>query len=291
MEKMNKRRRMFLFFITPVLIVIQFIIGYFIILQILQISKLEDQHSRTEKYLRNQLTSLINAETGQRGFLLTNKPEYLEPYHLGLKQLTDNDTMLQYLNGLDKIDQFKELERLKANKLAIMKQTIALSMAGRKDSAMAIVGTNRGKLTMDSIRANIDVYLEGVFLTIANARAELRSLIILFIVVMIVLLLFQMFFSLYAHFVFTRFSKDILKLVDDLEESNQSLMDFTYMCYHQLKEPLRSISGFIKLIVKRNSATFDNESHDFANQAMKATEQMGTTINTLREKHLKRKEA
>lgn len=291
MEKMGKRRRMFLFFVTPAFIVIQFILGYFIITQILAVSKLEDRHTKTEKYLRNQLTSLINAETGQRGFLLTSNAEYLEPYHLGLQQLNDNDSMLSTLSGLDTTAGFKQLQTLKQSKLAIMKSTIELTIAGHKDSALAIVNTNRGKLTMDSIRANIDSYLIDIFVTIADARSKLRQLIIFFIMVMVVMLLFQLFFSMYAYIVFTRFSNDILQLVDDLESSNKSLLDFTYMCYHQLKEPLRSISGFIKLIVKRNSATFDSESHDFANQAMKATEQMRDTINTLRDEHLKRKGA
>ena len=30
-------------------------------------------------------TTLIDAETGQRGFLLTGEPRYLEPYHQAVK--------------------------------------------------------------------------------------------------------------------------------------------------------------------------------------------------------------
>ena len=45
-----------------------------------------------------------------------------------------------------------------------------------------------------------------------------------------------------------------------LEASNKSLMDFAYVASHDLKEPLRSISGFCTIIHQRYKHIFDEES-------------------------------
>ena len=39
---------------------------------------------------------IVDAESGQRGYLLTNHAEYLEPYHLALKRIDDS---LRFLDG------------------------------------------------------------------------------------------------------------------------------------------------------------------------------------------------
>jgi len=108
------------------------------------------------------LSSLRDAETGQRGYLLTDRESYLEPYNnaradipgqlLELQRLTANNPQQQLLLGT--------VQRFADQKLNEMQQTIDLKRAGNPDAALAVVLTDRGKLMMDRIRDTIGQFLE-----------------------------------------------------------------------------------------------------------------------------------
>ncbi|MEJ0100832.1 MAG: CHASE3 domain-containing protein [Pseudomonadota bacterium] len=95
-----------------------------------------------------------DAETGQRGFLLTGREEYLQPY------VAANAGLLAEVNGLrpllaDNPAQLRRAETLRqlvVDKLAELKETIELQRGGREAEAMAMVGGDRGKGLMDQIR-------------------------------------------------------------------------------------------------------------------------------------------
>jgi CheY-like chemotaxis protein/signal transduction histidine kinase/CHASE3 domain sensor protein len=116
------------------------------------------------------LSSLKDAETGQRGYLLTNSESYLEPYDTAradipgeiqeLRRLTANNPKQQEL--LSQIQHFGD------QKLSEMQETIVLKRAGNQDGALAVVRTDRGKLLMDSIREVIGQFLEQDRITLAS---------------------------------------------------------------------------------------------------------------------------
>ena len=100
------------------------------------------------------LSSVKDAETGQRGYLLTGRESYLEPYNQArngipgqlqeLRRLTAGNARQQTLLG--------ELQRLTDDKLSELAHTVDLKRAGDSASALAYVLTDRGKLTMDRTR-------------------------------------------------------------------------------------------------------------------------------------------
>jgi PAS domain S-box-containing protein len=99
--------------------------------------------------------SLVDAETGQRGFLLTGDSSYLEPYNRALQQFpTDLATLKMLLSergrGSEDVDQ---LTTLADSKLDELRQTIELRRTQGAQAALAMVLTDRGKRTMDSVRA------------------------------------------------------------------------------------------------------------------------------------------
>ena len=104
--------------------------------------------------LTELLSSLQDAETGQRGYLLVGEDSYLKPYREGVSHVNEN---LQKLDGLvsDNPDQAKRLvivRALIADKLSELGETIDLMKSKGLDAAMPIVRTNRGKSEMDDIR-------------------------------------------------------------------------------------------------------------------------------------------
>src|SRR5207245_896635 len=101
------------------------------------------------------LVSLIkDAETGQRGFLLTGEQTYLAPYHDARAQV---DQMMQTVaeesaaNASRRLNMDK-LRRLVDEKLAELDQTISLRKEQGAEAALRVVRTDRGKIVMDEIR-------------------------------------------------------------------------------------------------------------------------------------------
>jgi len=103
------------------------------------------------------LSTYKDAETGQRGYLLTGEAKYLEPYDAATSAIVQRVARLRQMIA----DNPHQLERLAAlqgfsdQKMAELKQTIELRRAGRTKEALAVVDTDRGKQAMDSLRATV----------------------------------------------------------------------------------------------------------------------------------------
>ena len=121
------------------------------------------------------LSTLKDAETGQRGYLLTGDAAYLEPYVAARARL-DHD--LQQLQAAppgtpDRAKHIEMIRSLALAKLAELGLTVGLFQSGQADAALAIVRSNRGKETMDAVRIEVDALQ---FDAVARlARAETRS--------------------------------------------------------------------------------------------------------------------
>ncbi|MGH9142528.1 MAG: response regulator, partial [Vicinamibacterales bacterium] len=105
--------------------------------------------------LESLLSRLTDAETGQRGFLLTGDERYLGAYEDGKLALSGGFKELRDEMAASPAQQrrVEALEQLSAAKLETIEQAIALKRAGDADGALAIVRTDRGKAAMDRFRA------------------------------------------------------------------------------------------------------------------------------------------
>jgi PAS domain S-box-containing protein len=102
----------------------------------------------------NALAALADAETGQRGFLLTGDSRYLEPYDSAVQELPDDLADLgALLRGNPRgMEEFDQLNSLADTKLDELRQTLEARRTQGAKAALAIVLTDQGKRTMDSIR-------------------------------------------------------------------------------------------------------------------------------------------
>ena len=106
-----------------------------------------------------------DAETGQRGYLLTGSDAYLEPYAAARNSLDAKLDELAVLVEADPAQQIAmtRLRRHVADKMAELQETIDVRRTRGRDAAIAIVETDRGKLAMDNIRAQAAaIRAEGV---------------------------------------------------------------------------------------------------------------------------------
>src|SRR5262245_45625326 len=99
------------------------------------------------------LSDLKDAETGQRGYLLTGDATYLEPYEAAAADLPGRLAELERLTaGQAQRGRVEELSRLARERLAIIAETIRLAQAGEREAALRIIQEGGGKRLMDQLR-------------------------------------------------------------------------------------------------------------------------------------------
>jgi len=107
--------------------------------------------------LETTLSTLKDAETGQRGYLLTGEERYLEPYHSAIARINEQVVELQQLTA-DNNRQQQRIRDLKIaidSKLAELQETINLRRQQNLEAALREVKSGRGKQIMGDIRQQI----------------------------------------------------------------------------------------------------------------------------------------
>lgn len=101
---------------------------------------------------------MLDAETGQRGYLLTGRPEYLDPYRGAVKAIPPLMAAMRRGGGqADDLQPFLErLDSAVGLKLSEMDQTIRLYDGGERDAAGRLMLTDAGKRSMEAIRAIVE---------------------------------------------------------------------------------------------------------------------------------------
>ncbi len=104
--------------------------------------------------LAQVLSTLKDAETGQRGFVLTGAERYLEPYQAALQEIDRHFQRVRELTADSPAQQNRlvTLQSLSANKLAELAETVALRRDHGEHAAVQVVLTDKGKNIMDEIR-------------------------------------------------------------------------------------------------------------------------------------------
>ena len=105
--------------------------------------------------LSQTLASLIDAETGQRGFLITGEERYLAPYRAATAEVNNHLQRLAELTADNREQQAEiaDARRFATEKLTELELTIAIRRQDGLAAAQRIVATDRGKDAMDALRA------------------------------------------------------------------------------------------------------------------------------------------
>ena len=113
--------------------------------------------------LESVLSTVTDAESGQRGYLLTGRPGNLDPYHAAILRIREElDDLAEFIQ--DNPAQQERLATLRPQveaKLAVLDRVLVLRRDQGFDAALAAVLSERGRLDMEAIRGTIGTMREA----------------------------------------------------------------------------------------------------------------------------------
>jgi len=114
------------------------------------------------KIIREIHVAILNAETGQRGYILTQNDSYLEPYRNGISQYQSSlGELKEGLSGRTTephIELILDIERLSIQKIEELSETISYVKSGDMEKVREITESNLGKSLMDQISQKIEAF-------------------------------------------------------------------------------------------------------------------------------------
>ena len=107
------------------------------------------------KALNDMTSQMQDAESGQRGFLLSGRAPYLQPYYTALAQLRASRVALGGALSQDSsaVSQLDVLDKAIAAKLQDLDRAVSLKSEGRSNEAVEMILTDSGNQTMNAVRA------------------------------------------------------------------------------------------------------------------------------------------
>lgn len=171
--------------------------------------------------------SLIqDTETGQRGFLLTRNPAYLDPYYSARLEIERKLAALEQrvADRPVQLQNVKALHDVARKRIEILDQTIALAGTGDFEGAIAEVANNRGQVLMDEGRSIVTRALDeeaavlvGREGTMANSYALLSASIIGAIAAALVLAILSIRLTVRAFATMASRKEELARLNEELE--------------------------------------------------------------------------
>ena len=248
------------------------------------------------------LSSVENAETAQRGYLLTGKPSYLADYQGGVR---DTKQILSELHAKEDIfpslrTHLDLIEELVGSKFSEMAGTIEQRRTGDFEGARRTVLTGRGKAVMDKIRTAINETRRDSY-QILEMRSKqqserARETQWRFVCGAILsLILARLAWSRLYHAVQSRevtqsalekSAAELREKTAQLEGQNAEILKATQLkseflanMSHELRTPLNSITGFSEVLIDGVAGPVTEDQREYLGEILEGSRHLLHLIN------------
>ncbi|MFN2564905.1 MAG: CHASE3 domain-containing protein [Gemmatimonadaceae bacterium] len=173
------------------------------------------------------LTRLVDAETGQRGYLLTDRTSYLQPFTQAKSDVLRRLTEVRRLTSGSPTQQARldSLAMVVGAKFEELDETIANRQANHLNEALAVVRTDRGLRTMARARELADAIRRDEVAELASHnRRETRNSLALSLILIVGSLLAAAASGLMSN-ILDRYSTSQERIARELEQANDQLQE------------------------------------------------------------------
>ena len=244
------------------------------------------------KQIDQVLSDLKDAESTQRGYLITGDEIFLKMHY---DILADIPSEIATLRGLTydnpaqrrSIDVFEKLIDKKISTLRLGIDALEDRNAFNSDEIAALVGGD-GRLLMGQLREHGDLMImaeEKLLLQRAQqveAKAKSTKLWILFGNLLAMALLLSAFWLILLEIKHRRITqREIEKNAAQLELTNKELESFSYSVSHDLRSPLRAIDGYSRMFEEDFADRLDDEGRRLLAVIRVSSKKMGQLIDDL----------
>ncbi len=232
------------------------------------------------------LETMLDLETGHRGYLVTGQAEFLEPYERAVVVMDEEIAKLADCTK-DNPAQYQRVEAIRKaaeEKREDLAKSIAAMRAGDPAGARAMVTTGDGRRAMDSLRGVIaEMYKEEAALLAGRQRNMIRSfkdtntIVVVTSAVAIAAGMIGTF--LLTLFLMAKERQERLRFEKEKAvQADRAKADFLAMMSHEIRTPMNAILGFGELL--HDMAEKPQEKH-FAKAIVTSGNSLLTLINDI----------
>lgn len=266
-------------------------------------------HTRNvQSGLAQILSDLKDAESGQRGYVITGDPVYLTPFLMAREELPGRQQQLRELisDNPAQVSRFGRIEQLIQERIKILNESVRLVEKQQQPAAFNSIKSGRGLAVMTELRSGIEemIAAEATLLEDRSKRSRIQfqtTLVTLVIGTTISLAVVGLAYFVVGRELARRMNaeRDVRAINDRLEatvnertnalvqtsnellRSNQELEKFAYIASHDLQEPLRKIQAFGDRLKKSSGDALPEASRDYIERMQASATRMRTLISDL----------
>jgi signal transduction histidine kinase len=248
--------------------------------------------------LEAALSSLKDVQNAARGFVITGKPEFLAPLEEAKRTLPATLSALKKMTADNPLQQknLETFERQVVEVFSVLENAIELKKKSADAGAAArLVTGGAGNRLMQAIRAHVQA-MQDTETALLSQREHQASLSILHTKRFILfgtlaayfviggafwIIVHQMRQRRHAEAELTRSNDALLLHTRQLESSNKELESFSYSISHDLRIPLRAVSGYARMLEEDYADKIDEEGQRLLNVIIDNSKRMGVLIDDL----------
>lgn len=277
------------FFVALVVLSVLGVYAYINMQRLIDTASLLSQASRIVNNAERLLVLTIDIETGIRGYVITGDKSYLVPYENSQDKIEGHIDELM-TGTSDRPTQNQRVRRLQ--ELIRERGELAIQVLRKRDEgfeeARALVSSGIGKRKMDEVRALIAEIQDDERLQFRESNTITRGSLVQFQYAFLGLLIIPgvliviLFYSINRHLnARTIVENDLRRASEEISDLNRELEAYTYSVSHDLRAPLRSISGYSQVIKEDYAGKLDAEGNRVIDVVIRNSKRMGLLIDDL----------
>jgi CHASE3 domain sensor protein len=246
-----------------------------------KIAALTLESSKIQASISGVLRDLTDMETGQRGYLLTGNPSYLQPY-TDAKARIGTDFAGIRAGLADRAESERslvsQLEALAASKQAEMERSISWRQQGYRHRAFMLVDSNEGMEYMDKARellSSLSAAEAGSFARFdSEMNASLSRAFAKTIVVNVCLLALTVLLFVLVRYHGQALEQEVAQSRQELAVRDLQLEKLTFALSNQARSKTSAIENSARLLLENYGGFLPRQGHEYAEQIKEASAEM-----------------